>query len=300
MTTTSTSWGPEFTPNLIRNLIILTCGISLVAALTEPLMGMLFGLPGLSYLFCLSWNAIQHYFLWQVGTYLFIEGTNGFGISLSFLIGLAFNMYLLWIMGSDLLTKIGKPAFLRFYLFSGIFAGCAALLAMYLTNVHAILSGPAPAILAILTAWTLFNAEQEMLFMLLFPIKAKWLWAFLAGAIVLISLSHLDWISLTFYGAGLLFGYVYSVMAWERKGPFAWTRWFDRTLAAIGRKVQMLPRMHIGRQPKIFDFKTGEPLLDDNRFVDAMLEKISKYGESSLTWKERQRLQSISKNKQKK
>lgn len=203
-------------------------------------------------------------------------------------------MYIVWIMGTDLLGRIGEAAFWRFYLLSGVLAGLAGLAAMNLTGLYGVLSGPTPAVLAVLTAWTLFNPEVELLFFFLIPVKAKWLWAALAGALILVSLSHLDWISLAFYGTALLFGYIYAVMAWQLAGPFAWTHRFDTLCSTLGEKLQSI---RLKSDSKIIDFKTGEPLLDDNRFVDAMLEKISKHGEASLTWKERQRLQSISKSK---
>lgn len=299
-------WGPEFTPDTIRNLVFLTGGISLISALSEPLLNILFNLPGPAYLFSLSWAGLQHGYLWQIVTYLFFQDTGGSGLSLSFLIGLAFNLYLLWIMGTDLLEKVGRWPFLRFYITAGIAAGLAALAAMFFTGQYAILSGPTPAIIAVLTAWTLFNPESELYIFFLFSIKAKWLWGVLAGVFLISSLSHLDWVSFSYYGMALLAGYVYAVAAWDQRGPFSWLRPFDALFSSIGRFLrrggQRLSSVRPGniKKGKIIDFKTGEPLLDDNLFVDAMLEKISKNGESSLTWKERQRLQEISKARQKK
>lgn len=299
-------WGPEFTPDSIRNLVFLTGGLSIASALSEPLLNILFNLPSPSYLFSLSWQGLRHGYFWQIVTYLFFQDTGISGLSLSFLIGLSFNLYLLWIMGTDLLEKVGKWSFLRFYFFAGIASGLAALCAMSLTGRYTILSGPTPAIIAILTAWTLFQPELELSIFFLISVKAKWLWGILSGAFLLNSFSHLDWVSLSFYGMALLSGYIFAVAAWDQKGPFAWMRPIDAFFSWIGRFLrrggQRLSSVRHGsiKKGKIIDFKTGEPLLDDNLFVDAMLEKISKQGESSLTWKERQRLQEISKARQKK
>ncbi|MCE5317170.1 MAG: rhomboid family intramembrane serine protease [Parachlamydia sp.] len=295
-------WGPEFTPATIRNLIFLTAGISLISALSEPLLNILFNLPGPAYLFSLSWQGLQRGYLWQFVTYLFFQDTEGHGLSLSFLIGLTFNIYLLWVMGTDLMEKVGKWPFLRFYFAAGIAAGLAAIGVMSLTGQYAILSGPTPSIIAVLTAWTLFNPEAELYIFFLFSIKAKWLWSILAGAFIISSLSHMDWVSLGYYGTAILAGYVAAVAAWDQRGPFRWMRPFDALFAAIGRGISGIFSLRPGdvKKGKIIDFKTGDPLLDDNQFVDSMLEKISKQGESSLTWKERQRLQEISKAKQKK
>ncbi len=279
-TTTETGWGPDMTPKLIRQLIFLTAGVSLFSALSEFLLQTLFGLPGLSYLFSLSWQGWKNYYLWQIVTYLFLEDTGGAGPSFSFLVNLAFNMYLLWVMGSDLFSRVGQSSFLRFYFGTGIFAGVAALVTMSLLGVSGSVSGPAPAILAVLTAWTLFNPNLHLYFLFLFRIQAKWLWAALVAAVILIPLSHLNWLSIAFYGAALLFGYSYAVMAWEQQGPFSWMWIIDRPLSALGRLFKKMGkwRLKAREKGKIIDFQTGEPRLEDDQFVDAMLEKISKQG----------------------
>jgi hypothetical protein len=117
----------------------------------------------------------------------------------------------------------------------------------------------------------------------------------------LIPLSTFNWITLSFYAAAILFGYLYAVMAWELNGPFSWMRLIDRPFGALSLLLKKTGKWRLkkGKEGKIIDFQTGEPLQNDEQFVDAMLEKISKQGEASLSWKERQRLQEISKRKQK-
>jgi len=48
---------------------------------------------------------------------------------------------------------------------------------------------------------------------------------------------------------------------------------------------------------KVVDFKTGQPILDDDQFMDAMLARISLYGESVLTPDEKNRMRKISERK---
>jgi hypothetical protein len=48
---------------------------------------------------------------------------------------------------------------------------------------------------------------------------------------------------------------------------------------------------------KIFDFKTGKAILNDEAFMDACLKKISEYGREGLTFRERWRMRRISKRK---
>lgn len=287
MTYTSSAFlGPEETPSAIKQMILATVSIAILAALTEPLFTQIFGIPGLQTLLSLSWFGIRHYFLWQPLSYLFVQANGSSGITFPFLIGLAFNMYILWIMGTAVLGVVGTKPFLRLYFFSGIGAGLLALFVMYLTGRYGILAGPLPSILAIMTVWTMLNAEASLLLYFLFPIKAKWLLAGVLGGILLVNISQGDWISLVLYFSGALLGYLYGVVAWGLTSPFAWTHGFDRLLGSWKSK-----------KTKIIDIRTVMPIEDDERFVDAMLTKIAKKGEKSLTWRERRRLNSISQRK---
>jgi hypothetical protein len=50
-------------------------------------------------------------------------------------------------------------------------------------------------------------------------------------------------------------------------------------------------------QGKIVDIRTGNQAQSDETFLDAMLDKVNRLGEGSLTWKEKLRMQRISKQK---
>ncbi len=141
MTYTSSAFlGPDATPKAIQKLILTTCVIALFSALTEPVFTQIFGIPGLQTWLSLSWIGIHHYFIWQPLSYLFVQSNGSMGITLSFLIGLAFDMYILWIMGSAILDTVGTKPFLRLYFLSGIGAGLLALVAMYITKRYGILA----------------------------------------------------------------------------------------------------------------------------------------------------------------
>lgn len=290
----STQWGPESTPRVIQKLIFITCAVALFSALTEPLFTQIFGIPGLPTWLSLSWYGIQNYFLWQPITYLFVLGGGSQGIDLFFLISLFFDMYILWIMGTEILNVVGSSSFLRFYFLSGLFAGLTAVIAMYVTGQHAVLAGPMPSLLALFTVWAFYHPETELLLFFLFPMKVKWLFPAIFFAIVLINLSQLDWIHLVLYLTSIFFGYVYAIVVWEFSSPFPFTEKFDHLfmkLKTFGLKNK--------NKIKIFDIKTGEPLVNDEEFIDAMLAKISRYGENSLTRTEKRRMQAISEQKRK-
>jgi len=295
--TTQTRLGPEFTPKIIKNLIIITCFSSILFALLDIFITAVFNVPGPLSFLSLSWFGLNKFFLWQPFTYFFVYGVTGSGIGLSWMLGLAMNMYILWMMGTNILERVGEKPFLRFYLLSGVTAGIVAALLMPVIGTYAILTGPAPCILAILIAWVMLNPDSNLLLFFILPIKSRWLVAGIIGAILLTTLSSLDFIHLFFYMTGIAVGYIYSVTAWNLRSPFAFTHEFDRLLSTFGDRIySMIPRSknHSG---KIFDIKTGKSLDEENHFMDRMLDKISKHGKSSLTWLEKRRMEKISKKK---
>jgi membrane associated rhomboid family serine protease len=287
--------GPELTPPFIKNLILTTCIFSLAVSLSDVLLYQLFGISGLEEWLSLSWKGFSNYLVWQPFTYIFVQYTAGFGITLSFLITLLFQMYLLWIIGSQVVERVGKTPFLRLYFISAVLSGIGALLLMKLTGKYTILSGPASPIFAMLIVWTMINPEAELLLFFLIPIKAKWLVVGLLSAVFLISLSSFNLVTFGFYFFGCLTGYLYALIAWGFRSPLPGFNRLEAVILAGTNKFKTtflaLPKTS---SPKIFNISISEKKLEDDKFVDTMLEKISKGGEQSLTWKERQRMKEIS------
>lgn len=286
---------PFDTPSVIKKLLIATGVICIGSALSEPLFRTVFGTAGLQHWLSLSWYGIYHYAIWQPLSYLFVQYTGAEGINLYFLLNLLFNLYMLWVTGTALVRAVGENPFLRFYLLSGIFVGLLALFAMKPTGQYQVLSGAWPAIFASLTVWTFLNPELELLFLFLFPIKAKWIFLAIFLTLLLIDLTQLAWVKLVFDLSGSLFGYLYGLFAWDVRSPFTFLKPIDRILLRV---------KGIKNRAQIFDFKTGEKIhkketLDDDQFVDEMLNKISKKGFNSLTRKERQRMDAIAEKKRK-
>lgn len=325
--------GPIKTPPVIKHLIIWTCIISLLSAAIQSIFDQ-FGLfPGPQSLLSLSWWGLKNYYLWQPISFLFVQSMSFSGITFFYLISLFFNMYILWILGTALVELVGSRAFLRFYFFCGIVAGMASLLFLALLGKAALFAGAAPAIIAILTAWSMAYPESEILLFFLIPIKAKWIVSGLLAAIILVSLSQWDLSDLVLYLFGIVIGYGYAVIAWGLRSPFPVTQRIDSVLSAISlrlRRYLHFPqwlkfRFFKGKETakekentqingtdsqsrtsntstpssKIVDISTGKKLSDDDAFIDDMLAKISKHGERSLSWSERRRMQQISERKRK-
>lgn len=301
--------GPGSTPGVIKWLIISTAITVLLSAAIQTIFDQ-FGLsPGPQELLSLSWRGIRNFYIWQPLTFLFVQSSSPYGITFFYLLTLFFNMYLLWVLGSAIAELTGRGPFACFYFFCGAAAGLTSLLLMPITGQYTALASAAPAILALLTIWSMAYPDSEVLFFFLIPLQAKWLVAGLLGVILLVTLSHWDLPGLTLYLSSILIGYGYACAAWGWRSPFSFTHTLDAALAAFGLKLRRtlaLPHsLHKNQQTngktstvtKVVDINTGKAVADDDAFIDEMLAKISKQGEQSLSWNERRRMQQISERK---
>lgn len=300
----SASWGPISTPKAIKWLIVATCLIATATAAVQDVFDLLGVFPGPQSILSLSWWGLRRGFLWEPLSFLFIQESTG-GLNLSFFFLLLFYMYVLWIVGSNLVQVISQGPFLRLYLLGGMSAGLIALLSMLVTGHHEMISGLLPALLVIATTWVMAFPETEILLFFLIPFKAKWIVAGAFGALILTTLAKFELSFLVLYLAAIAIGYGYAGVAWGWPSPFPITKKFDVWLAQSGLTMRRrMPRWGNKQETpddknhgKVIDITTSEPYKDDNAFVDAMLAKISKHGENSLSWSEKRRLQKISETK---
>lgn len=286
-------------PKSLKYLVLFTCGMSLFAGLFDNVFTRLMGVMGPQQLLSLSWAAVAKAYFWQPVTYLFVHHGQG-GLSLFFLMELFFHMYILWTMGAAVISHVGEWPFLRMYFFSGIGAGLIALLSMFGLGQNALIVGAGPAILAVVTVWALLFPEQELLLFFSIAAKGKWIAVGLIGISLVIDLSHFAFVHMATTLGGVCLGYLYAITAWEVHSPFDWTRPVDRIFSDWGyrwrhRRDNQLSVAHtLYQKAKVFDFRTGEAVVDDEAFMDAMLAKISQYGEDSLSRKELARMRKIS------
>lgn len=260
---------------MLKILIAFTAAATLLAAL----------FPSMQPLLALSWAGIEHLQLWQLLTYLFVEP-----LSFNGLVQLAFNLYLLYIFGTPLIERSHFGHFLALFFGSALFAGLAALAPLYFT--HGYLIGATSAVYAVLIAWMMLNPGSQLLLFFAFPIKSQWLIVGLVGLTLFIDLSFSHWVSAAGLVASSLFSYLFTLIVWREQGPFSILRPFERSLLRLlERKKEPY------RHSKIYDIKSGSPILDDNQFMDAMLDQISRLGEESLTPQEKKRMHAISAKK---
>ena len=133
--------------------------------------------------FGLSPESILRYQIWQFFTYMFLHSSGIFHI--------LFNMFVLWMFGSELERHWGSRLFLSYYIFSGVGAGliyfiCSFLYVFLFQGTHTeILSTPvvgaSGAVFGLLLAYGLIYSERIIYFMMIFPIKALHFTLLIAG-----------------------------------------------------------------------------------------------------------------------
>jgi membrane associated rhomboid family serine protease len=288
-------------PKSLKILICMTAIVTVCSAALEPLFIAIFKIYGPQEILGLSPWGIANSYYWQLITSLFIQ-KHANGINLFLLINLTFNMYMLWLFGSQLAESYGDKSFLVLYFMSGMLANLAALATVSLLSPYKIfiIAGLTPSLLAIFVAWAMLHRETTLLLFFLIPIQAKSLLAVVIAFSLLIPLSALDFVSLFYHMVGIASGYLYSAVVWQQPTPYLYMQNIDKIFMGWGHQLHTKIRRYFFSTPqksKIVDIKTGKATLGDDAFIDEMLAKISRYGEQSLTRQEKNRMRKISEEK---
>ena len=111
---------------------------------------------------------LEHNFMpWQLVTYAFLHGN---------LMHIAFNMYGLWLFGSEIENLVGRRAFLQLYFASVVSAALMQLLVTSLTgNIYPTV-GASGGVFGLLLAYGMFFPNRKL--MLLFPPIPMSAWLF--------------------------------------------------------------------------------------------------------------------------
>lgn len=110
------SFGPPVTPVVIKQLLIAN-GVVFLAQLAFPWITRLGAVTPV--------ETVQGFMLWQPFTYMFLHSPQG-------PLHIVFNMFMLWMFGSQVASAWGTKRFLRFYLLCGVGAGALIALVPYL------------------------------------------------------------------------------------------------------------------------------------------------------------------------
>jgi membrane associated rhomboid family serine protease len=274
---------PEETPQGVKWLIWVTSVISLTSPLVTYFLERYAHMPGSGAWFALSRLGLEHGWVWQPITYFFLQ-TAGVGISLGLLVSLFFHMLLLWFAGSEIAARFTNRGLVLFYLGAGLAAGLVSTLFLFLFNSQTVLVGSGPPIYALVTLWAMLYPDLELFFFFVIRIKTKWLVAIYLGLSLLVNLSYGEIIPFIAATTSIAWALCVGQLIWKLKNPFP----LNLDLAFKKKNSQ-------NRDDKIIDITSFQE--EDDAFMDRMLEKIAQFGESSLTSRERNRMQAISKRK---
>ncbi len=286
------------TPKLLKRLLLSIGLFSIGSIIADSFLSHFTHMFLFKSLFTLSPAGIMKGFFWQPITYLFLLPIDQ-GITFAFIINLFFTLYFLWVVGTKIYNSLGKSSFITLFIISGILSAiCAVVLACFF-SIPGYISGCGAVMLAFLVIWCMLTPEQEIMLFMMLPIKIKWLAVIAVGICLMQQILAFDWFSLTLYLSAIVLTYIYATCAHALSTPFKATQFIDKNLAQFGAvlKKKFYKVNNISTKNKIFDFKTGEAVLNDEDFINAMLDKISQYGDKSLSFREKRRLRKISKTK---
>jgi membrane associated rhomboid family serine protease len=184
--------------------------------------------------------AVRGLYVWELFTYMFVHG----GIW-----HLLFNMFALWMFGTQLERDWGTRRFLKYYFYCGIAAGvCVLIVNLLLHDEGTATLGASGAILGVLVAYGVCYPNQTVLMNFLFPIKAKYMVMIYAAIELLSTFGPNTGVSTVAHLGGMAFGYLYLKGRLPRLGmpdvAGAYRQW---KLERAKKKFQVYIRKHGGR-----------------------------------------------------
>jgi membrane associated rhomboid family serine protease len=153
------SFGPPLR-GMVRRLVIVTAAAFVLTYLPAVMFG--WGLP-FQFLGLRPFDVTHRFFLWQPVTYLFLHG--GF-------FHVVFNLFALWMFGTELERLWGSRPFLSYFFITGI--GAAVFDVLLQPSATTTTIGNSGAVYGILLAYGLIFPDRPILLWLLIPVKAKW------------------------------------------------------------------------------------------------------------------------------
>jgi len=218
-------------------------------------------------------KVITQLHIWQFATYMFLHG--GY-------IHLLFNMFAVWMFGSEVERVWGRRLFLSYYFVAGIGGGITHTITAWGSPIP--LVGASGAVFGILLAYALLFPDRKILLYFIFPIKAKY-FVLIFGLLSLMAAAQPQEDGIGHYAhlGGMLFGYLYL------KGGSLRLPGSLQEVRSAWRRQRNRSKFRIVRP----DEKPDHKLADEER-VNEILEKISREGLNSLTEEEQEILRRAS------
>ena len=223
-----------------------------------------------------------------------------------------FNMFMLWMFGNEIENIMGSKKFLFFYLLSGIGAGLfQLLLGPVLSNQLAFTIGASGAVYGVMIAFAMFFPDRQIYVYFLFPVRAKYLIAFLV-LIEFMSVGDMTLVAHLAHIGGILTGFLFILL--DKKNNYNIDGLFDKVKNTASSFSNFSSSTTTGgfRKPKRTGF--GSKNVQEAEFydinseekkkpeatpsdIDRILDKISASGYQNLTAEEKRILFEASKKK---
>ena len=231
-----------------------------------------------SYL-ALTTDGLKSGFVWQLFTFQFLHGG---------LFHLLMNLLGLWFLGSWVERVLGTKRYLFFFALCGLGGGLlqGALMLLFPGHYGSLLYGASAGTSGMLALFAVLEADSEIRWNFVIPIRAKHLLWIEAGISLFFTVVPADQgVAHAAHLGGILAAVAFARLGWHHDFvPLPWEKWFDRK--------PLKPSSVTGFELRSAS-KNEEPLADDfiSKEVDPILDKISAHGIHSLTDKERKILE---------
>ena len=251
--------GPGAISPFIKVMLIANTAVFVLQYLVGTRFSLLFSLST-----GLFFDQFPNY-IYQIVTYMFLHG----GIW-----HLLFNMFILWMFGTEIEFAWGSKAFARFYILCGLAGAILPLIThVVFSTGPSLILGASGAIYGVLIAYWLMFPNRLLYLYFLFPVKVKYaipgllLFGFLFSSGGVAHLAHLG---------GALCGFIYLKMDLKR-GLFS----------------KRLKTLHYKRQSAKLN-KNRKQAEDIMKRVDAILDKINEVGIENISKSDRKFLEEAS------
>ncbi len=202
------SFGLPGFPDGVKFLIIANVAIYLL----DFFLSLIVKEPVFRFLYLHPRAVVSHFAIWQLVSYMFLH-------SLGSPMHIVFNMLALWMFGAPVEQTWGTSRFVRYYLICGVGGGITQVVAnMLFGNPDQFVLGASGAVYGLLLAFGMLFPNQEVLFSMLFPIKAKYL-VMIFGAIAFLgSFQGENAVSNLAHLGGMIFGFFYMRTTFATRG----------------------------------------------------------------------------------
>lgn len=222
--------------------------------------------------------------VWRLVTYAFLHSDDIWHI--------LFNMLALWWFGRAVEEIYGPKEFLAFYLVAAFFSGLTHF--GYELAVHGVAGahpaiGASGAVTAVMMVFAMHYPKTTVLLFFIIPVPIIVLMVLFIFADVLGFIGARPGSNIAFAAhlGGALFGFLYYKFHWRI------LRWWPSRMSMRPQRLTR-PKLRVFQEPDPDDTALADPAGEvDARLeaqVDAVLEKVAKFGKSSLTDREHQLL----------